>query len=96
MVLPATSWTPEHHVSAAVEKTVGRRQEDLSDVRWKPPPGHPRKSPREGELAAVFRNKGISVTEVNTAEFRDTVLKNVPFEQYGYQKADWDRIQAIK
>ena len=33
---------------------------------------------------------------VNTAEFRDTVLKTVPFEQYGYQKADWDRIQAIK
>ena len=23
-------------------------------------------------------------------------LKTVPFEQYGYQKADWDRIQAIK
>jgi len=51
---------------------------------------------REGELAAVFRSKGVSVTEVNTAEFRDTVLKNVPFEQFGYQKADWDRIQAIK
>jgi len=51
---------------------------------------------REGELAAVFRSKGISVNDVNTAEFRDTVLKNVPFEQFGYQKADWDRIQAIK
>jgi TRAP-type C4-dicarboxylate transport system substrate-binding protein len=51
---------------------------------------------RESELAAVFRSKGISVTEVNTGEFRDTVLKHVPFEQYGYQKADWDRIQAIK
>ncbi|WP_310463111.1 sialic acid TRAP transporter substrate-binding protein SiaP [Sphaerotilus sp.] len=51
---------------------------------------------RERELAAVFRSKGISVTEVNTAEFRDTVLKNVPFEQFGYQKADWERIQAVK
>jgi tripartite ATP-independent transporter DctP family solute receptor len=51
---------------------------------------------REAELSAVFRSKGISVTEVNTGEFRDTVLKNVSFEQYGYQKADWDRIQAIK
>jgi tripartite ATP-independent transporter DctP family solute receptor len=50
----------------------------------------------EKELTAVFRGKGISVTEVNTADFRDTVLKNVPFEQYGYQKSDWDRIQAIK
>jgi tripartite ATP-independent transporter DctP family solute receptor len=51
---------------------------------------------RERELAAVFRSKGVSVTEVNTAEFRDTVLKNVPFEQFGYQKADWERIQAVK
>ena len=51
---------------------------------------------REKELAAVFRSKGVSVTEVNTGEFRDTVLKNVPFEQFGYQKADWDRIQAVK
>lgn len=51
---------------------------------------------RESELAAVFRSKGINVSEVNTAEFRDIVLKNVPFEQYGYQKSDWDRIQAIK
>ena len=51
---------------------------------------------REKELAAVFRSKGLSVVEVNTAEFRDTVLKNVPFEQFGYQKADWERIQAIK
>ncbi len=44
----------------------------------------------------MFRSKGISVTDVNTAEFRDTVLKNVKFEQFGYQKADWDRIQAVK
>ena len=51
---------------------------------------------REKELAAVFRSKGISVTEVNTAEFRDNVLKTVKFEQFGYQKADWDRIQAVK
>ena len=51
---------------------------------------------REKELVAVFRSKGVSVNEVNTGEFRDTVLKNVPFEQFGYQKADWDRIQAVK
>ena len=51
---------------------------------------------REKELAAVFKGKGIRVTEVNTAEFRDTVLKTVKFEQFGYQKADWDRIQAVK
>jgi len=51
---------------------------------------------REKELAAVFRSKGLSVVEVNTAEFRDTVLKNVPFEQFGYLKADWEKIQALK
>lgn len=51
---------------------------------------------REKELAGIFRSKGISVTDVNTAEFRDTVLKTVKFEQFGYQKADWDRIQAVK
>jgi len=53
-------------------------------------------SNREKELVGIFKTKGISVAEVNTAEFRDTVLKNVPFEQFGYQKADWDRIQALK
>jgi len=53
-------------------------------------------SGREKELVGIFKGKGISVTEVNTGDFRDTVLKNVPFEQYGYQKSDWDRIQAIK
>ena len=51
---------------------------------------------REKELAGIFRSKGISVNDVNTAEFRDTVLKTVKFEQFGYQKADWDRIQAVK
>lgn len=51
---------------------------------------------KEKELVGTFRSKGISVTEVNTNDFRDTVLKNVPFEQYGYTKGDWDRIQAVK
>ena len=54
------------------------------------------KAAREKELAGIFRSKGISVNDVNTAEFRDTVLKTVKFEQFGYQKADWDRIQAVK
>jgi tripartite ATP-independent transporter DctP family solute receptor len=50
---------------------------------------------KEKELVATFKAKGLTVTEVNTAEFRDTVLKSVPFEQFGYQKADWERIQAL-
>ncbi len=51
---------------------------------------------REKELVGVFKAKGLSVTEVDRGDFRDTVLKNVTFESFGYQKADWDKIQAIK
>jgi tripartite ATP-independent transporter DctP family solute receptor len=51
---------------------------------------------REKELVGVFKAKGINVTEVDKNDFRDTVLKNVTFESFGYQKADWDKIQAIK
>jgi tripartite ATP-independent transporter DctP family solute receptor len=51
---------------------------------------------REKELVGVFKAKGLNVVEVDKAEFRDTVLKNVTFESFGYQKADWDKIQAIK
>jgi TRAP-type C4-dicarboxylate transport system substrate-binding protein len=50
---------------------------------------------KEKELVGVFKAKGLTVTEVDKNDFRDTVLKNVPFEQFGYQKADWERIQAL-
>lgn len=51
---------------------------------------------REKELVDVFKKKGINVAEVDISDFRETVLKNVPFKQYGYEKSDWDRIQAVK
>jgi TRAP-type C4-dicarboxylate transport system substrate-binding protein len=51
---------------------------------------------REVELVQFFKDKGIDVTEVDQAEFKDAVMKNVTFEQYGYRKEDWDRIRAIK
>jgi tripartite ATP-independent transporter DctP family solute receptor len=51
---------------------------------------------REKELVDVFKKKGLTVTEVNRDEFRDTVLKNVKFEDFGYRKSDWERIQAVK
>ncbi len=51
---------------------------------------------REKELIGIFKSKGLSVTEVDKNDFRETVLKNVTFESFGYQKADWDKIQAIK
>jgi tripartite ATP-independent transporter DctP family solute receptor len=51
---------------------------------------------KEKELIGFFKEKGLTVSEVNKDEFKETVLKNVPFEQFGYRKADYDRIQAIK
>jgi TRAP-type C4-dicarboxylate transport system substrate-binding protein len=50
---------------------------------------------REAELVDVFRKKGLSVTDPDRKDFRDTVLKNVKFEDYGYRKADWDQIQKL-
>src|SRR5712672_2986876 len=50
----------------------------------------------EAKLVAFFKEKGLTVTEVDKNEFRDTVLKNVSFESFDYRKADWERIQAIK
>jgi TRAP-type C4-dicarboxylate transport system substrate-binding protein len=50
----------------------------------------------EAKLVDFFKQKGLTVTEVNKDEFRDTVLKNVSFESFDYRKADWDRIQAVK
>lgn len=51
---------------------------------------------REKELVDVFRKQGLNVAEVDTNAFREIVLKKVPFEQYGYEKSDWEAIQAVK
>ena len=51
---------------------------------------------KEKELVDVFKGKGLTVTEVNKDEFKDAVLKNVTFEQFGYRKSDYEKIQAIK
>jgi tripartite ATP-independent transporter DctP family solute receptor len=50
----------------------------------------------EAKLVDVFKSRGISVTEVDKKDFLENVLKNASFETYGYRKADWDKIQAIK
>ena len=39
---------------------------------------------------------GVTVTQIDRAEFLDAVNKSTTFEQFGYRKADWDKIQAIK
>jgi tripartite ATP-independent transporter DctP family solute receptor len=51
---------------------------------------------REAELVDEFKKKGINVVSVNRDEFRDRVVKAVDMSTMGYEKKDWDRIQAIK
>ena len=51
---------------------------------------------REAELVQFFKDKGLNVVEVNKQEFIDAVHKNTTFEQYGYEKADWDAIEAVQ
>lgn len=51
---------------------------------------------REGELVEKFRGMGISVNEVDTTDFERVVLEKVPFEEYGYNKADWEAIRAVQ
>ena len=50
----------------------------------------------EVKLVQFFKDKGLTITEIDKADFLANVQKNVTFEQFGYRKADWERIQAIK
>jgi hypothetical protein len=44
----------------------------------------------------LFKQKGLTVSEVNKDDFKENVLKNVTFESFGYRKSDYDKIQSIK
>ncbi|MBA3324001.1 MAG: sialic acid TRAP transporter substrate-binding protein SiaP [Rhodobacteraceae bacterium] len=50
---------------------------------------------REAELVAKFREEGLEVIEVDTAEFEAAVREKVGFEEYGYVESDWEAIKAI-
>ena len=50
----------------------------------------------ETKLVQFFKDKGLTVTDVDKADFLAAVQKGVTFEQFGYRKADWDAIQAVK
>jgi tripartite ATP-independent transporter DctP family solute receptor len=50
----------------------------------------------EAKLVQFFKDKGLTVTEVDKADFLANVQKNTTFEQFGYRKADWEKIQAVK
>ncbi|ARP85248.1 sialic acid TRAP transporter substrate-binding protein SiaP [Bordetella genomosp. 9] len=51
---------------------------------------------REQQLVEEFKKKGLTVDTVDVADFRKTVLEKVPFKQYGYEKSDWEKIQAVQ
>ncbi|MEP7453108.1 sialic acid TRAP transporter substrate-binding protein SiaP [Phyllobacterium sp. SB3] len=51
---------------------------------------------KEKELVASFKEQGLSVTDVDKADFEKTVLEKVKFEDFGYEKSDWEAIRAIK
>jgi tripartite ATP-independent transporter DctP family solute receptor len=51
---------------------------------------------REIELVDEFKKKNINIVTVNRDEFRERIVKAIDMASMGYDKKDWDRIQAIK
>lgn len=51
---------------------------------------------REKALVDEFKSKGITVAEVDKADFEKNVIDKVKLEDFGYDKADWDAIRAIQ
>ena len=51
---------------------------------------------REKELVQTFKDRGLTVTEVDRADFEKNVMEKVTFEEFGYRKADWEAIRAIQ
>ena len=43
-----------------------------------------------------FQDQGITVVESDTADFEKNVLEKATFEEFGYNKADWEAIKAIQ
>ncbi|MEP7206068.1 MAG: sialic acid TRAP transporter substrate-binding protein SiaP [Casimicrobiaceae bacterium] len=50
----------------------------------------------ESELAEEFKKKGLTIVAPDKASFKDAIAKQITLESMGYQKADWEKIQAIK
>ncbi len=51
---------------------------------------------KEVELVEKFKADGLTVTEVDKADFEKTVAEKVSFEEFGYSKEDWEAIRAIQ
>jgi len=50
---------------------------------------------RESELTDEFRKKGLNIVQVDRASFQQAVLKNATLESQGFDRKDYDRIQAL-
>jgi tripartite ATP-independent transporter DctP family solute receptor len=51
---------------------------------------------REAGLVDKFKERGLTVTEVDRGDFAKTVAEKVSLEEFGYRKADYDAIRAVK
>ena len=51
---------------------------------------------REGELVDEFKKKGLQIVQVDRKSFQEAVLKTTTLESLGYDKKDYDRVQALK
>lgn len=51
---------------------------------------------REQELVQGFKDRGLTVTEVDKAEFEKAVMEKVTFEEFDYRREDWEKIRAVK
>jgi TRAP-type C4-dicarboxylate transport system substrate-binding protein len=51
---------------------------------------------REAELVDSFKEQGLTVTEVDRADFENNVLEKVSFEEFGYRESDWEAIRAVE
>ena len=75
-----------------------RRQDRSSPKSCRKPPRAPRQMIVDARKALVqaFKDRGLTVTEVDRADFEKNVMEKVTFEEFGYDKADWEAIRAIQ
>lgn len=51
---------------------------------------------REKELVQYFRDQGLTVTDIDKADFESNVMEKVTFEEFGYRRPDWEAIRAVQ
>ena len=51
---------------------------------------------REKELVQFFKDKGLTVTDIDRADFEKNVMEKTKMEDFGYRKEDWEAIRAVQ